>query len=52
MLHLRRIGLTYYVRFIVPRDRWADCGTREVVRTLQTRDLKEAHLRRGKALEC
>ena len=61
MLHLKRIGQTYYVRLIVPRDRWVDVGRatgatpgekREVVRTLQTRDLKEAHKRRGRALEA
>src|SRR5260370_27917611 len=61
MHNLRRIGLTYYARFIVPRDRWADVGQvtgakngqrREVVRTLETRDLKEAHKRRPAALEA
>lgn len=60
MLHLKRVGLTYFVRFIVPRDRWQDVGRvvrakngekREVLRTLETRDLKEAHKRRGRALE-
>lgn len=51
MANLRRIGLTYYVRFIIPKDRWQDFdGKREVVRTLQTRDLKEARRRRAKAL--
>lgn len=48
---IRRIGLTYYVRFIIPKDRWEDCGRREVVRTLDTRDLKEARSRRARALE-
>lgn len=51
MANLRRIGLTYYVRFIIPKDRWQDFGgKREVVRTLETRDLKEARRRRAKAL--
>ena len=53
MANLRRIGMTYYVRFIIPKDRWDDCeGKREVVRTLQTRDLKEARKRRFHALEA
>ena len=53
MANLRRIGMTYYVRFIIPKDRWDDCeGKREVVRTLQTRDLKEARKRRSHALEA
>ena len=50
MANLKRIGLTYYARFIIPKDRWQDCGKREVVRTLQTRDLKEARRRRAAAL--
>lgn len=61
MHNLRRIGLTWYARFIVPKDRWADVGRvtgakngkrREVVRTLETRDLKEARKRRPAALEA
>jgi hypothetical protein len=52
MHNLRRIYNTIYVRFIIPKDRWADCGRREVLRTLQTTDLTEAHQRRGKALEA
>lgn len=51
MQNLRRIGLTYYARFTIPRDRWEDCGRHEVVRTLQTRDLREARKRRAVALE-
>ena len=50
MRNLRRIGQTLYVRFTIPKDRWADCGKREEVRTLQTRDLKEARKRRDTAL--
>ncbi len=50
MANLKRIGLTYFARFIIPKDRWQDCGKREVVRTLQTRDLKEARRRRAAAL--
>ena len=51
MAHIRRVGLTYYARFTIPKDRWHDAGRREVVRTLQTRDLKEARKRIGPALE-
>lgn len=32
MQNIRRIGLTLYVRFIIPRDRWADCECRELSR--------------------
>ena len=50
MLHLKRISRTYYARFIIPKDRWDDCGRREVVRTLQTQDHKVALQRRRAAL--
>ena len=61
MQSLRRNGLTYYARFIVPKDRWSDVGRAmgakngkrsDVVRALETRDLKEAHKRRPAALEA
>ena len=52
MSHIRRIGHTLYARFTIPKDRWADCDRREVVRTLQTGDLKEARKRIGPALEA
>lgn len=50
MHQIRRIGLTYYARVTIPKDRWEDVGRREVVRTLNTRDLKEARARRRKAV--
>ncbi len=51
MNNIRRISQTLYVRFTIPKDRWPDFGgKREVLRTLQTRDRKEALKRRGKAL--
>ena len=51
-VNLKRIGLTWYVRFTVPMARRLDCGCSEVVRTLQTRDIKEARSRRLQALEA
>ena len=53
MANLRRIRQGWYARYIIPRSRWADFGgKREVVRTLQTRDLVEARSRRLKAMEA
>lgn len=53
MANLRRISQGWYARYIIPRSRWADFGgKREVVRTLQTRDLVEARSRRLKAMEA
>ncbi len=52
-MNLRRNGLTWYARFTIPKDRWPDFGgKREVVRTLETRDLKEARQRRSGALRA
>jgi hypothetical protein len=57
--HLVRRGSTYFVRLTIPRDRWADVGRalgaaggvkREVVRTLQTGDYREAVARRDAGL--
>src|SRR3954451_10747814 len=51
MANLLKRGATYFVRLTIPRDRWADVGRamgaagglkREVVRTLQTGDFREA----------
>jgi hypothetical protein len=51
MHQLRRIQLTYYVRVAIPKARRGDFGGKtEVVRTLQTRDHKEALARRSKAV--
>lgn len=53
MSQLRRIGLTLYVRVTIPKDRWADFdGRREVVRTLQTTDLKIARQRKDGAIRA
>ncbi|GBQ89272.1 hypothetical protein AA13595_2599 [Gluconacetobacter johannae DSM 13595] len=51
-------GRTYCVRFIIPKDRWEDAGhvlqsptgrCRDIVKTLGTRDHREAVKRRSKA---
>lgn len=52
MAQLRRIGLTIYVRFTIPKARWGDFGRREVVRTLQTTDLKVARQRKDAAIKA
>jgi hypothetical protein len=52
MAQTRRIGLTYYARDTVPKNRWQNAGRSEIVRTLQTRDLKEASKPLGPALEA
>ncbi len=52
-------GGTYFVRLTVPKDRWGDVGQamgapngvkREIVRTLQTTDFREAQRRREEGL--
>ncbi|HEX4262344.1 MAG TPA: DUF6538 domain-containing protein, partial [Acetobacteraceae bacterium] len=59
MANLIRRGLTWYARLTIPQDRWEDVGRaygakggvkREVVRTLHTRDHREALRRREPAL--
>jgi integrase len=59
MQNILRRGGTYYARLFIPADRWADVGkargasggiTREVVRSLQTGDLREARKRLRPAL--
>ena len=59
MANLLKRGSTYFVRLSIPRDRWADVGKamgapggvrREVVRTLQTADFREAQRRREEGL--
>jgi integrase len=59
MQNLLRRGATYYARLFIPSDRWADVGKavgarggtkREVVRTLQTTDIREARGRLRTAL--
>lgn len=59
MANLLKRGSTYFVRLTIPRDRWADVGRamiaagglkREVVRTLQTGDYREAQKRREAGL--
>ncbi|NHN90290.1 site-specific integrase [Acetobacter conturbans] len=61
MTNLTIKGRTYYARFFIPKDRWLDVGKalksstgqrRDVIRTLETRDRKEALRRRGAALEA
>jgi hypothetical protein len=58
---LLRRGHTWCVRFNVPQDRWADLGKatgaksgikREIVRTLQTTDYREAEKRCDNALSA
>ncbi|MBB3883653.1 DUF6538 domain-containing protein [Acetobacter oeni] len=60
MRNLVKRGQGYYARLIIPQDRWQDAGKvmgcrsgirREVVRTLGTRDHREAIRRREKMLE-
>jgi hypothetical protein len=59
MQNLIRRGPTWYARSFIPKDRWADVGKamnaangirREVVRTLNTTDLREAKRRLQPAL--
>jgi hypothetical protein len=59
MTNLLRRGGTYYARLFLPAERWADVGRamgarggikREVVRTLQTSDIREARGRLRTAL--
>lgn len=59
MQNLLRRGNTWFARLFIPNDRWADVGKamgaargikREVVRTLQTSDRREAQRRLGVAL--
>lgn len=59
MGNMIRRGLTYYARYRVLEDRWADLGValgavgglkREVVRTLKTTDAREAKRRCGPVL--
>ena len=54
MQNLIRRGNTWFARFFIPRDRWADAGKalkatggvkREIVRTLGTPDIREARRR-------
>ena len=61
MAHLLKRGDTFFVRLTIPRDRWADVGKamgaatgirREVVRTLQTGDHREAQRRRDEGLNA
>lgn len=59
MTNLLKRGTTYFVRLTIPQSRWADVGRamgaaggvkREVVRTLQTGDFREAQRRREAGL--
>ena len=59
MANLLKRGSTYYVRLTIPGDRWSDVGRalgarsgikREVVRTLETGDYREAQRRRDGGL--
>lgn len=59
MQNLVRRGNTWFARFFVPKDRWADAGKatraasgikRDITRTLGTTDRKEARKRLGAAL--
>ena len=61
MANLLKRGDTYFVRLMIPRDRWADVGKamgacggirREVVRTLQTTNFREAQRRREEGLRA
>jgi integrase len=59
MENVIRRGLTFYARYRIPEDRWGDVGLalkaaggikREIVKTLQTKDAREAKQRRAGAL--
>ncbi|MFT8505877.1 hypothetical protein [Acetobacter sp.] len=59
MQNMTKRGSVYYVRFIVPKERWHDVGMatgarsgtrRDIVQSLETRDYREALNRRGQAL--
>ncbi len=59
MQNLLRRGNAWFARLFIPQDRWANVGKamgaargikREVVRTLQTSDRREAQRRLGVAL--
>ncbi len=61
MANLLKRGDTYFVRLMIPRDRWTDVGKamgarggirREVVRTLQTTSFREAQRRREEGLRA
>ena len=61
MANLLKRGDTYFVRLTIPRDRWAHVGKamgaatgirREVVKTLQTGDYREAQRRRDEGLNA
>lgn len=61
MANLLKRGDTYFVRLSIPRDRWGDVGKalgarggirREVVRTLQTGNFREAQRRREEGLRA
>ena len=48
--NLKRQKLTYYARYVVPRPLRRAVGRSEVLRTLQTQDLREAHKRKHRVL--
>ncbi len=59
MQNMTKRGSVYYVRFIVPKERWQDVGRatnarngtrRDIVKSLETKDYREALLRRDAAL--
>ncbi|GAN96741.1 hypothetical protein Geu3261_0093_024 [Komagataeibacter europaeus NBRC 3261] len=59
MHNMTKRGSTYYVRFIVPQDRWHDVGRataaragirRDIVKSLYTKDYRQALLRRDAKL--
>lgn len=61
MTNILKRGQGYYARLTIPQDRWADVGKamgakaglkRELVRTLETRDRREALRRRDAAIEA
>jgi hypothetical protein len=60
-MHLRRVRGVYYVRVVIPKDRWVDVGRamnakagqrRELQKTLKTMDWDEAIRRQPQALQA
>lgn len=59
MQNMTKRGSVYYVRFIIPKERWQDVGRatnarngtrRDIVKSLETKDYREALQRRDVAL--
>ncbi|MCP1270786.1 MULTISPECIES: hypothetical protein [Acetobacter] len=60
MQNMTKRGSVYYIRFIVPKERWQDVGRatearngirKDIIKSLETKDYREALRRRADALE-